>query len=71
MGMAGGAMVLGTAVAAPLIAIAGWAYDRHATKALENAHQCASKVERAVKKMNLAGSILQKLINTLMKFSLH
>ncbi|EON0226198.1 chemotaxis protein, partial [Escherichia coli] len=54
MGMAGGAMVLGTAVAAPLIAIAGWAYDRHATKALENAHQCACKVERAVKKMNLA-----------------
>ncbi|EGQ2049863.1 chemotaxis protein, partial [Escherichia coli] len=54
MGMAGGAMVLGTAVAAPLIAIAGWAYDRHATKALENAHQCACDVERAVKKMNLA-----------------
>ncbi len=54
MGMAGGAMVLGTAVAAPLIAIAGWAYDRHATKALENAHQCACDVARAVKKMNLA-----------------
>lgn len=61
MGMAGGAMVLGTAVAAPLIAIAGWAYDRHATKALENAHQCACNVERAVKKMNLARAHFAKV----------
>ena len=42
-GMAGGAMVLGGAVVAPLIAIAGWAYDSHAEKALNNAIKVPAK----------------------------
>ncbi|EFG0735258.1 chemotaxis protein [Escherichia coli] len=54
MGIAGGTMVLGSAAVAPLIAIGGWAYDKHATKALEHARQCSSNVEQAVRKMNIA-----------------
>lgn len=49
-GMAGGAMVLGGAVVAPLIAIAGWAYDSHAEKALNNAYQSSREVTAAVEK---------------------
>lgn len=48
--MAGGAMVLGGAVVAPLIAIAGWAYDSHAEKALNNAYQSSREVTAAVEK---------------------
>lgn len=53
-GMAGGAMVLGGAVVAPLIAIAGWAYDSHAEKALNNAYESSREVSAAVEKMSAA-----------------
>ncbi|KFK96612.1 MULTISPECIES: hypothetical protein [unclassified Serratia (in: enterobacteria)] len=53
-GMAGGAMVLGGAVVAPLIAIAGWAYDNHAEKALNNAYESSREVSAAVEKMSAA-----------------
>ncbi|MBL5901180.1 chemotaxis protein [Lelliottia amnigena] len=53
-GMAGGAMVLGGAVVAPLIAIAGWAYDSHAEKALNNANESSREVDTAVEKMSAA-----------------
>ncbi len=53
-GMAGGAMVLGGAVVAPLILIAGWAYDSHATKALENAKEALRQINDAIEKMDLA-----------------
>ncbi len=52
-GMAGGAMVLGGVVAAPIIAIAGWAYANHAVKALDDAKAYHRKVEDAVEKMDL------------------
>lgn len=60
-GMAGGAMVLGGAVVAPLIAIAGWAYDSHAEKALNNAYQSSREVTAAVEKMNAAEAQLTKV----------
>ncbi|MEG0233378.1 MAG: chemotaxis protein [Hafnia sp.] len=60
-GMAGGAMVLGGAVVAPLIAIAGWAYDSHAEKALDNAYQSSREVTAAVEKMNSAEAHLTKV----------
>ena len=40
----------GGAVVAPLIAIAGWAYDSHAEKALNNAYQSSREVTAAVEK---------------------
>lgn len=60
-GMAGGAMVLGGAVVAPLIAIAGWAYNNHAEKALDNAHQSSREVADAVEKMSAAEAQLAKV----------
>ncbi len=60
-GMAGGAMVLGGAVVAPLIAIAGWAYDNHAEKALNSAYQSSREVTAAVEKMNSAEAHLTKV----------
>lgn len=60
-GMAGGAMVLGGAVVAPLIAIAGWAYDNHAEKALNSAYQSSREVSAAVEKMNAAEAHLTKV----------
>lgn len=59
-GMAGGAMVLGGAVVAPILAIAGWAYNSHAEKALENAQKTRSEVDSAIKKMSLASDNLNK-----------
>ncbi|WP_439056732.1 chemotaxis protein [Serratia bockelmannii] len=60
-GMAGGAMVLGGAVVAPLIAIAGWAYNSHAEKALNNAYQSSREVTDAVAKMSAAETQLAKV----------
>lgn len=60
-GMAGGAMVLGGAVVAPLIAIAGWAYDSHAEKALNNAYESSREVSAAVEKMTAAEAQLAKV----------
>ncbi|EMU9120394.1 chemotaxis protein [Providencia stuartii] len=59
-GMAGGAMVLGGAVVAPILAIAGWAYNSHAEKALDNAQKIRSEVNGAVAKMTLAYENLTK-----------
>lgn len=53
-GMAGGAMVLGGVVAAPIIAIAGWAYASHAEKALDHARETRQQVDEAIGKMDLA-----------------
>lgn len=55
MGIAGGTAILGAAVAAPIFAIAGWAYDSHGDKALKNAKQSSIEVDKAVSKMEKAG----------------
>ncbi len=60
-GMAGGAMVLGGAVVAPLILIAGWAYDSHATKALENAREASRQINDAIDKMDKAEEHLTRV----------
>lgn len=50
-GMAGGAMVLGGVVAAPIMAIAGWAFASHAEEALSDARKTRSEVNEVVGKM--------------------
>ncbi|WP_333912263.1 chemotaxis protein [Vibrio coralliirubri] len=54
MGMAGGAMVLGGVVAAPIIAIAGWAFASHAEEALSDAKESRREVGQAIAKMQKA-----------------
>lgn len=44
LGMAGGTMILGGVVAAPVIAVAGWAFASHAADALENAKKIRNEV---------------------------
>ncbi|EEZ39146.1 hypothetical protein [Photobacterium damselae] len=59
-GMAGGAMVLGGVVAAPIIAIAGWAFASHAEEALSDARKVRDEVDDAVDKMNKGSEQLAK-----------
>lgn len=54
LGMAGGTAILGAAVAAPVLAIAGWAYDSHGEEALRNARKAHDEVNSAVEKMRKA-----------------
>ncbi|WP_318519641.1 chemotaxis protein [Photobacterium leiognathi] len=59
-GMAGGAMVLGSVVAAPIIAIAGWAFASHAEDALNDARKVRDEVNESVEKMKKGGQQLTK-----------
>jgi hypothetical protein len=59
--MAGGAMVLGGAVLAPVLAVAGIAYAIHGSKALENARDVRGKVDDAVDKMHKARNQLSRM----------
>lgn len=63
LGIAGGTAILGAAVAAPVLAIAGWAYNNYSEKALENANKASREVDQAVKKLIAAGSLLRKAAN--------
>ena len=60
LGIAGGTAILGAAVAAPVLAIAGWAYNSHGEEALKNAHKADREVNSAVQKLDKA---IQQLIN--------
>lgn len=51
LGMAGGAAILGSVAAAPVLAIAGWTYNAHAEKALEHALKVNEEVKEAIGKM--------------------
>ncbi|QYK05841.1 hypothetical protein [Shewanella zhangzhouensis] len=51
LGMAGGTAILGGAVAAPVLAIAGWAYDKHGEESLLNARKVRREVNDAVEKL--------------------
>lgn len=53
-GMAAAPWVLGGAAAAPILAVAGYLYNRHAEKALENAEEYRREVNKAVRKMDIA-----------------
>lgn len=59
-GMAGGAMVLGGVVAAPIMAIAGWAFASHAEEALSDARKTRTEVNEAVGKMTKGRKQLSK-----------
>jgi hypothetical protein len=59
-GMAGGAMVLGGVVAAPILAIAGWAFASHAENALSDAKSTRREVRDAILKMEKGGRQLAK-----------
>lgn len=61
LGMAGGTMVLGATVAAPILAVAGWAYNSYAEKALEEAYKTKWEVDEAIYKMELAIQQFEKL----------
>ncbi|MEN5164429.1 chemotaxis protein [Achromobacter kerstersii] len=58
LGMAGGTAILGAAVAAPILAIAGWAYDNHGEEALKNAHKASDEADAAIKKLGKADEFL-------------
>lgn len=58
MGIAGGTAILGAAVAAPVLAIAGWAYDSHGEAAIKNAHKADREVDSAIEKLSKASEFL-------------
>lgn len=59
LGIAGGTAILGAAVAAPVLAIVGWAYDSHGEEALKNARRADREVDSAVVKLGKAGEMLR------------
>lgn len=54
LGIAGGTFILSATIVAPVLAIAGWAYDNHGVKSLENAKEADKKITTAVRIMNCA-----------------
>lgn len=54
MGVAGGMAILGAAVTAPVLAIAGWAYDSHGDEALRNARKADREVDEIIVKLDKA-----------------
>ncbi|WP_280563524.1 MULTISPECIES: hypothetical protein [unclassified Chromohalobacter] len=54
MGMAGGTAILGAAVAGPVLAIAGRAYNSHGEEALRNARKADEEVNEAIEKLERA-----------------
>lgn len=60
LGMAGGTAILGAAVAGPVLAIAGWAYNSHGEEALKNARKANLEVDSAVEKLEKAQQQLSK-----------
>lgn len=69
-GMAVGAKVLNSAAAAPILAVTGWAYAKHAEKALTNAEKQSEEVNKALEKMNLAEVRLNKITNYIQRINL-
>lgn len=60
LGMAGGTAILGAAVAGPVLAIVGWAYNSHGEGALKNAHKANDEVDSAVAKLEKSQKQLRK-----------
>lgn len=60
LGIVGGTAILGGAVAAPVLLIAGWAYNSHGEKAVENAYKVNREVDEAVEKLSRAIDSLVK-----------
>lgn len=70
LGMAGGTAILGAAVAAPVLAIAGWAYNSHGEEALNNARKASREVDSAVVKLIIAIGQLGSTKNYVSKIEL-
>ncbi|MCP1319821.1 hypothetical protein [Halomonas sp. 707B3] len=60
LGMAGGTAILGAAVAGPVLAIAGWAYNSHGEEALRNAHKANREVNESIEKLEQAVAHLSR-----------
>lgn len=60
MGMAGGTAILGASVAAPVLAIAGFAYDKYGDKAKENADKVFYENIEVIRKINRSIEHLSK-----------
>lgn len=68
LGMAGGTMILGGVVAAPVLAVAGWAFASHAKEALEKAKEIQEEVNEYSKKAKISIhylDMLQRYIKTI------
>ncbi|MEA3250581.1 MAG: chemotaxis protein [Pseudomonadota bacterium] len=72
LGMAGGTAILGAAVAGPVLAIAGWAYNSHGEEALKNArkadneaNEAIQKLERAIEHLGQTKAYVRKIRSTL------
>lgn len=61
LGIAGGTAILGAAVAAPILAIAGWAYNSHGEESLKNARKIDREVDNAVQKLSKATKHLRSV----------
>ncbi|WP_284455323.1 hypothetical protein [Alloalcanivorax xenomutans] len=61
LGVAGGTAILSAAVAAPILAVAGWAYNSHGEESLRNAKEASNEVDEAIKKIDRA---ISQLIET-------
>lgn len=59
LGIAGGTAILGAAVAGPILAIAGWAYDSHGTEALKKATAIRAEMGHALLKLSKAVKMLK------------
>jgi hypothetical protein len=60
LGMAGGTAILGAAVAAPVLAIAGWAYANHGENALDNAKKARQEVNEIIEKLKSGQEMLKQ-----------
>ena len=60
LGMAGGAAILGGVVAAPVLAIAGWAFASHAEEALSKAEQTRREVNQFVEQTEISRKYLEE-----------
>lgn len=60
LGMAGGTAILGAAVAGPVLAIAGWAYNSHGEEALKNARKANREVNESINKLEQAVAHLSR-----------
>lgn len=59
LGMAGGTAILGGVVAAPVLAIAGWAFASHAEEALSKAKETKEEVRQFVKETDISRGYLR------------
>lgn len=66
LGMAGGTAILGAAVAGPVLAIAGWAYNSHGEEALANARKVDREINSALAKICKATAQLTKTEKTVL-----